>query len=491
MGYYCYMLECTNGAFYSGWARDPIQRFKVHLKGKGAHYTRLNPPHRIVYIEELPSWGAALKRERAIKKLSHPQKLALLSNTELNIVDQFKDDTFPSATKHAVEVLSPGRVNMLGEHIDYNDGIVLPAAIDLFVRLSAKRLDTPILKLTATDFEQSVEISLDNLEQKRDLSGEPLPAFAMYPAGVAWALQQAGYQPSGMEIAYTSEIPIGAGLSSSAAVEVGFARVWDYFGGWNLSGVQIAKLCQVAENQFVGVQSGLMDQFACAMGVKDHALRFDCRSFDWSAIRLPAGTSIIIADSDVRRSLAASAYNERRTDCETAVRLLKQWLPEITSLRDVTPAQLKAHLHHLPSRVSMRALHVVSEIDRVQKSLKCLEKDDAVGFGKLMDASHYSLKDLYEVSTPELDLLVSIAMTLKGCYGARLTGAGFGGCTVNLVATAKVEDFCKYLKREFHRHTQKDLAIYQCQAADGARVLQGAELLAQSTRTDNQQEQTN
>jgi galactokinase len=473
MAYYCYMLECTNGAYYSGSTRDPIKRFKTHLKGRGARYTRLNPPNRIIYIEELSNLSEALKREAAIKKLTHPQKKALVTNTQLNKIDQFKDDSFPSATKHAVEVLSPGRVNMLGEHVDYNDGIVLPVAINRYVRLTAKRLNEPILKLVVSDFDRKVEIPLDRLEQKVDTSGEPLPPFGLYPAGVAWALQQAGYEPTGMEISYTSDIPIGAGLSSSAAVQVGFARVWDYFGGWDLPGLEMAKLCQISENRYVGVQSGLMDQFACVMGVKDHVLRFDTRSFEWSAIKLPSDTSIIIADSGVRRTLATSAYNARRADCETAVGLLKHWLPEITSLRDVTPAQLKTYLHHLPSRVSLRALHVVNEIARVLESLKCLEQDDAVGFGKLMIASHYSLKDLYEVSIPELDLLVSAASTIDGCYGARLTGAGFGGCTVNLVNTAKADRFCEYLKREYFRHTQKDLTLYRCQASNGARVVQG------------------
>lgn len=472
MAYYCYILECTNGSYYSGSTQDPIKRFTVHLCGRGARYTRLNPPNRIVYIEEQPDLGSALRREAAIKKLSHPQKKAMLSNTQLNKVDQFKY-SFPSATKHAVEVLSPGRVNLLGEHVDYNDGVVLPAAIDRNVRLTAKRLEEPILKLIAIDFDRTVEIPLDRLDQKVDTNSEPLPNFAMYPAGVAWALQQAGYKPAGMEISYTSDIPIGAGLSSSAAVEVGFARVWDYFGGWGLAGLELAKLCQISENSYIGVHSGLMDQFACAMGVKNHVLRFDTRSLEWSAIKLPSETTLIIADSGVRRSLANTAYNARRADCETALKILKKQLPEITSLRDVTPAQLKAHLHRLPPRVSLRALHVVNEIDRVQKSLKFLENDDAVSFGKLMYASHNSLRDMYEVTTPELDLLVTAASILKGCYGARLTGAGFGGCTINLVDTSKVDSFCLYLKREYQRHTQKDLTIYQCQASDGAHVVQG------------------
>lgn len=473
MPHYCYILECADGTYYSGSSQDPLKRFQAHLNGRGARYTRIHPPRRIIYIEEMESLSAALKRELEIKKLTHDRKKAMISDTHRNQVNQFNDDEHPSATKHTVEVLSPGRVNMLGEHVDYNNGVVLPAAINRYVHFTARRLETPILKVNATDFNSSVEIPLDNLESKVDTGGNPLPGFAIYPAGVAWALQKAGYNPTGMEITFSSNIPIGAGLSSSAAVQVGFARVWDYFGRWALPGLEIAKLCQISENKYVGVNSGLMDQFACAMGVEDHVLRFDTQSFEWSAVKLPSNTSIVIADSGVRRTLTTSVYNERRADCEMAVAVLKQHLPEVNSLRDVSPAQLKTNLHHLSARVSLRALHVVNEIDRVQKSLKCLQKDDAVGFGKLMYASHNSLKELYEVSIPELDLLVSEASTLKGCYGARLTGAGFGGCTVNLVATDKVGEFCDYLKIAYYRHYQKDLLVYPCQASDGAKVVKG------------------
>jgi galactokinase len=367
-------------------------------------------------------------------------------------------------------VSAPGRVNLLGEHVDYNDGVVLPMAIDRNVTIAANPRDDRRVKLHAQDLKQSVAFSLDQLETKKDDNGKALPAWALYPAGVAWILEKHGYHVGGIEAWFTSNVPIGSGLSSSAAVEVGFATLWQAIGGWQLDQMTIARLCQEAENKYVGVNCGLMDQFASAHGVEDHALYFDTRSLEWRPVPMPQGVVVVIADSKVRRSLANSAYNERRASCEEAVRLLKQDLPEIRALRDVSPEQFHRLAHKLPEIVRMRAQHVVEECYRVDDAAQRLESGDAAGFGKLMFEGHISLRDLYEVSVPELDLLVDTARDLPGCLGARLTGAGFGGCTVNLVAEPQAEVFIEQLKEKYLQSTGKSADIYLCRASQGPQV---------------------
>ncbi len=328
---------------------------------------------------------------------------------------------------------APGRVNLLGEHVDYNGGVVLPIAIDRRVNLVARpRIDDEI-HLTALDLNENTSFKLKNLADRVDMEGKPLPRWALYPAGVAWVLVSKGYSVSGLDAVFSSTVPIGAGLSSSAAVEMAFAVTWQALGGWETDRMTLAKICQQAENHYVGVNCGLMDQFASAHGVALHALWFDTRPLEWRPLPLPSGTAVVVADSGVRRELAASAYNDRRAACEKAVELLKLRLPYIHSLRDVTPDKIEPNHDILPFEIYKRVRHVVCEIERVKEASECLLKDDAVTFGRLMGRSHFSLRDLYEVSCPELDTLVNIAIRLPGCLGARLTGAGFGGCTVNLV----------------------------------------------------------
>ncbi|MGI6250584.1 MAG: galactokinase [Anaerolineaceae bacterium] len=367
-------------------------------------------------------------------------------------------------------VCSPGRVNLLGEHVDYNEGVVLPVAVNWAVNLTVKPLIIPIVRLFASDLDAKCEFSLQELEQKQDLNKQPLPSYALYPASVAWSLQQAGLEVKGLEVTYTSDIPAGAGLSSSAAIQVAFALAWQHLGGWEMPKMELAKICQRAENEFVGVQSGLMDQFACLFGEAEHVLRFDTRSLEWSAINLPENTSIVIADSGVRRSLTDSAYNERRKECESAVRKLKQYLPQINSLRDVSPTQLRANLHHLAPIIGMRVLHVVGEMERVSQGTEALERQDIEKFGELMSASHNSLKDLYQVSVPELNALVDVANAIPGCFGARLTGAGFGGCTVNLVDSRWTDKFIALLQSGYQQRMGKEAQVYACQAALGAHI---------------------
>jgi galactokinase len=368
-------------------------------------------------------------------------------------------------------VIAPGRVNLLGEHVDYNDGPVLPAAIDRSVRLKLKPHDGSLVHLRALDLKGEVTFDLQNLAEKKDIYGAPLPHWAIYPAGVAWVLQQKGLAVKGFDGEFFSNVPIGAGLSSSAAVEVGFAVAWQALGGWLADRMTLARLCQQAENQYVGVNCGLMDQFASAHGVKDHALLFDTRSLAWQPVPLPGGTAIVIADSGVRRSLATSAYNERRAACEEAVARLKPFLPGIRALRDVTPGQLDEFGNHLPEIVLRRARHVVGECVRVDKAIVYLQQGDAVAFGKLMYEGHASMRDLYEASCPELDRLVEIAAGLPGCLGARLTGAGFGGCTVNLVKEADARAFVEQLRAGYIKATGRKAQVYLCHASQGAHVV--------------------
>jgi galactokinase len=365
---------------------------------------------------------------------------------------------------------APGRVNLLGEHVDYNDGMVLPAAINRAVHLAAKPTLDCRVNLRAIDLNQSVTFNFDNLLARRDINGEPLPSWAFYPAGTAWALQEAGLALTGFDGAFTSDIPIGAGLSSSAAVEVAFAAMWQKLGGWQIDPVKLAQLCQRGENHYVGVNSGLMDQFASVNGVAGHALYFDTRSLFWQPVPLPPGSVIVVADSGVRHTLANSAYNDRRASCEQALSLLRPHLPGIRALRDVSPSDFAAFADLLPEITRMRAQHIVDECYRVAQALPLLKAGDAAGFGQLMLACHASLRDLYQVSCPELDILVELAMQLPGCWGARLTGAGFGGCTVNLVQEDKAGAFIQGLKDGYCDRTNRNTEVYLCQASQGANV---------------------
>lgn len=369
-----------------------------------------------------------------------------------------------------INVSAPGRVNLLGEHVDYNQGVVLPAAIDRRVQLQAKPLHERVLHLHAVDLPGDVEISLDKLEKKQDLSGSPLPGWALYPAGVAWALQQLGLDPLGMDVTYTSDIPIGAGLSSSAAVEVAFAKMWQAASGWQLDLVDLALAAQRAEIKYVGVNCGAMDQVTSACGLKDHILKIDMRSLEVEPIPLPKNISIIIADTGIPHNLANSEYNERRHACERAVKILNKWLPGIQSLRDVTLAdfnRLVLRLPGLPDQIRTYTRYVIEEMVRVEQGIRCLKESNIVDFGRLMLATHNSLRIQYMVSIPELDALVDIARNLPGCWGARLTGAGFGGCTVNLVEEQKADEFIRRLSEGYTRLTQKTAVIYACRASDG------------------------
>ncbi len=372
--------------------------------------------------------------------------------------------------KPEITARAPGRVNLLGEHVDYNGGPVLPAAIDRAVTLAAAPTQDNVVSLNAADLGESTNFSLDALASKTGLDGNPLPSWVLYPAGVTWALKEAGLSLPGIQVVYSSDVPIGSGLSSSAAVEVAFATAWRLLTGWQADMLRLAQVCQRAENIYVGVNSGLMDQFASACGVKNHALYFDTHTLEYYPVPLPPHTALVVADSGVRRTLAGSAYNDRRAACEEALHLLKQYLPSIQTLADVSTTEFAAYSEYLPPEIEKRAEHVIKEVARVHSAVNALRLGETRNFGALMYAGHNSLRDLYEVSVPELDILVKLARKL-GAIGARLTGAGFGGCTINLVDDSQAQTFIEGLKKGYLEQTGKEAQVYLCKASDGAKAV--------------------
>jgi galactokinase len=375
------------------------------------------------------------------------------------------------AAPHAV-ARAPGRVNLLGEHVDYNEGFVLPAAIDRATYAAFGPSDSERTTLVAADLPEAACFTPETIAAKTGPDGSPLPEWARYPAGVAWALNGAGLTAPSIRAVFASDVPRGAGLSSSAALEMAFAAAWQALGGWSLPPLELARLGQKAENLYVGVNCGIMDQFASACGEDGRLLLLDCRSLEYRSLPLPADLAVVIADTAVRRKLSSGEYNRRRAACEQAVRLLAHHLPGIRALRDVSPEDFDRLAGRLPGPVAKRARHVVEEIERTRRAAPLLESGRAGEFGGLMNACHASLRDLYEVSIPELDAMVRIAQSLPGCLGARLTGAGFGGCTVNLVERAEAEAFSHSLAAAYRQETGLRPEVYVCRAAAGAGLLE-------------------
>lgn len=390
----------------------------------------------------------------------------------MNLIDRISAiyrETFGYAPAHIAR--APGRVNLLGEHVDYNDGFVLPAAIDRATYIAFSPTNARHSTLVAVDFNQRASFSPDSVPTKTQADSSPLPDWAHYPAGVMWALMEEGLPVPSMNAVFASDVPRGAGLSSSASVEMAFLLAWQTLGGWTLPPMRRALLGQKAENRYVGVNCGIMDQFASACGVENKLLLLDCRSLEWKTLSLPQDVSIVIADTAVRRKLTSGEYNNRRAACEEAVRLLQRDLPHIRALRDVSVEEFNRLAGKLPAEIEKRARHVVEEIERTRQAEALLEAGNVRAFGRLMNECHVSLRDLYEVSCPELNAMVSIAQSLEGCYGARLTGAGFGGCTVNLVTREKAHEFSRALAERYEAETNLHPEIYISHASNGAELL--------------------
>jgi galactokinase len=357
---------------------------------------------------------------------------------------------------------APGRVNLIGEHTDYNDGFVFPAAIHFSTWTAAVPRDDSKLVVHSENFSQSRTFLLDAAPPHAQHD------WSDYVMGVALMLKQAGAPIGGAELLIHGEVPIGSGLSSSAAIETSVAFALLALYPAPLDRTQIALLCQKAENEYVGMRCGIMDQFVSGHAQVGHALLLDCRTLEFDLVPLPEGASLAICNSMVHHSLAASEYNHRREECETAVRILARRLPEIRALRDVSLEQLEQNRSELPEVIHRRARHVITENGRTQEAARALRSGDLFRFGALMGESHRSLRDDYEVSCRELDILVDIAAKLPGIYGSRMTGGGFGGCTVSLVRNAELDHFRTEIARHYREATQLEPAIYITEPAEGA-----------------------
>ncbi len=352
-------------------------------------------------------------------------------------------------------VRAPGRVNLIGEHTDYNGGFVLPMAINRAVWVALSPRDDRIVSIHSADYDQTASFSLDSLTKgKHD--------WLEYPKGVAWALQDAGYTLQGWDGVTTGDIPQGAGLSSSAAVEIATLCAFAAVSSLDIDPTKRALLSQKAENQWVGVQCGIMDQLISSCGKAHHALLIDCRSLESTPVPLPKETAVAIMDTSTRRGLMESAYNERRKQCEEACQAFG-----VSLLRDVTPERFAAESDQLETLTRRRARHVVSENARTLSAAKALQAGDVSRMGKLMQESHISLRDDFEVSNEALNTMVEIAQTHPSCWGARMTGAGFGGCAVALIQAGDTEDFVQTVQNAYSQSTGLSPSIYVCMAADG------------------------
>jgi galactokinase len=365
-------------------------------------------------------------------------------------------------------VRAPGRVNLIGEHTDYNEGFVLPVAIDKEVCVAfSPRPDREVI-LYSANYDSQTEFDLDQIEK------DSLNPWSNYPRGVAAFLQRQGYRITGLQGVISGTVPVSAGLSSSAAIELASGWAFLVASETGISSstppgpLDLVHICREAENQFVGVECGIMDQFISALGQRHHALFLDCRSLAYQQIPLPDSVKLVVCNTGVKRELANSKYNQRRRECDRGVDFFRKRLGNAAALRDVTWEDFTKLSSQMDPLIRKRCRHVVSENERVKESVRLLRTGALEQFGQLMNASHQSLEYDYEVSCRELDLMVELACQQPGALGSRMTGAGFGGCTVNLVRKGCVADFVRSMERGYLKETGRSPEIYVCGTSDGA-----------------------
>lgn len=360
---------------------------------------------------------------------------------------------------------APGRVNLIGEHTDYNDGFIMPAALEYETRAAMALRDDRLIRIHSANNGASAEFDLD------DPAPQPRHEWTDYAFGVAVVLQRAGKPLKGADILISSSVPVGSGLSSSAALEVAIGYGLLTLAGVAVDRVELAKLCQKAENEYVGMRCGIMDQFISCNGEHDHALMIDCRSLEKRSVPIDPRARLVVANSMVHHALAGGEYNKRRASCEEGVRLLQPALGPIAALRDVSVEALEANKGRLSEETYRRCRHVVTENERVVAAAAALEAGDLSRCGELMDQSHVSMRDDYAISCPEVDALVAIAQKQPGCLGSRMTGGGFGGCTVSLVEAEAADAFMAAVKAAYAAATGHQSTIFACSPREGVGLL--------------------
>ncbi|MCY9590746.1 galactokinase [Paenibacillus chitinolyticus] len=388
---------------------------------------------------------------------------------DLNLLKTQFIELYGGAEKDITVFHAPGRVNLIGEHTDYNGGYVFPAALTFGTTLLLRKNNEGLLRMASTNFAHKGSCSLDDIVYREE------DDWMNYPKGVVAKLQQKGQGPrSGYDMLYHGEIPNGAGLSSSASIEVVTGYGLLEAEGYPADRVELALLAQKAENEFMGVNCGIMDQFAVANGRKDHAILLMCDTLEYELVPFQSGSyKLVIGNTNKRRGLVDSAYNERRSQCEQAVRDLQTRFPDLTLLGQISLEQFEANKDIIKDDiVRRRAQHVVQEIDRVLKSIDVLKANDLEAFGRLMTGSHESLRDLYEVTCRELDVMVEAALSVPGVLGSRMTGAGFGGCTVSLVHEDSIEAFREKVGSIYKEQTGLTGDFYVCSIGDGVNRVQ-------------------
>jgi len=360
---------------------------------------------------------------------------------------------------------APGRVNLIGEHTDYNEGFVMPAAVEFSSLVAISPRTDRKLVIESNQFPGDLEFDVDRLPAQRT------GTWRDYVLGVALVLREHGSDLQGANLLVHGNVPIGSGLSSSASIEVASALAFISLDSKRFSLPEIAKICRQAENEYVGARVGIMDQFVSCMGRAGHALLLDCRSLDFQFAPIPAGIELVVCNTMVKHDLATGAYNQRRAECEEGVRYFAKSDPAIRALRDVSSEMLERMGGDLPPTIRMRCTHVIRENQRTLHAARALAEGDLARMGKLMRESHESLRDLYEVSCRELDAMVDAAQGLPGFIGGRMTGGGFGGCTVNLLREENATDFAAQIAQRYHQATGITPQIYPCHAANGAQEL--------------------